>query len=337
MGRLTDQLSKIKKEATSALEAGENSRAAKYEIHEEFPQNYIKMFKIFLDFGPFLYHDFFQNETFGEMKSHPIPPTILTRFLRSLVLSYGLSESSRPPETLERELTSYLSLLDKRRLQWSKPTDIDLDSFDDSKNLINEASQFRILLYQLAEFEFLGEDNWEFRVHPPEEVGKYTLISSDYYDYNPLNADRKLSKYTLNFLYKSDVETEYTNFRGLASFPPVDALVKVQVTGPDGNCTAADLQRRRGDIVQRLTHARQSIDAMSQGEIDRYFGHCYLLPYYLKQNQQWSTSDLPKQIKKTITEQKYSDHIYQDEELYVLRYFKGLRDGAEKLLNDLEA
>jgi len=76
---------------------------------------------------------------------------------------------------------------------------------------------------------------------------------------------------------------------------------------------------------------------MSQGEVDRYFGHCYLLPYYLKQNQQWSTSDLPEHIKTSITDRQYSDHVYQDEDLYALRYFNVLRDGAEKLLNDLEA
>lgn len=330
-----EELQEVNNEAQEILRKGTISRPAQLEKGEEFPLNHVNMFKIFLNYGPFLYEEFFRDDNWGKLKSQRLPPIPLKRFFRVLVISHYFYQNEESTQHPQDTLKNYVSIMRGKFNEWSPYTEDKNKEKVTSSEYIQKSIELRVLLHQLAEFEFIGEHNWEFWTFSPISMNEEVVCHFEYNDWNPLQ-NRELPHYKIRVHYPEDANTEYDGLRGTyTTLPPISNVKGAIVITDEGQLTSRELSKSIDRVRERLNTANQVYREKSQSELELYFANCHLLPLFLKQDKPWPDTKLHKDIRDAILNNTFASR-QEEYSLNVLNYYNTLSEGIQMILNDVE-
>lgn len=332
---LSVALSSAYKEAEKALEEGENSRVALAERSKDFPMKYVNIFKVFLNYGPYLFERFITDEI-GKKDSYQNLncPTALDRFFRILIINYHLRLKLGLPELSQKEikkLDEFVTTIDALYRYWRKHEWFNYN-FRSEATFIKRGTELKIYLSELAEYEFLGEHNWGHHAYPPIKHHDSIQIVHSFTDWNLFGCPKKFPNTKIVGLYSNDIDFEYSETRGVYTRPPpLSALRGIYIEIGMKTPEIEEIENNINFAKNRIKYSSNCLNSMEKIDLELFYVKHHLTPLLLLiNNLNWMP---PPEFIKNITNEVYSEDLYEEYDLYVLKYYKALRMGSEQLLN----
>lgn len=345
---LKKALHSINDEAEKALSERQTNRVAIKEAMKEFPFDYISVFKLFIDYGPYIYKSFIINEI-GRDDSYQelISPVALSRFFRILVISYQIGVLNGEIELSQmqiKKLNDFVEIIDLLMQRANARNKTMIDAIKDNNlyfikdaDYLMLAAKLRTNLNEIAEYEFLGEQNWSHQGYRPITKGKFLLLANSYIDWNPLMQEESFPDIRIVDIYPNDVGFEYSELRDkLIRPPPISMSNGVHIEIENKIPSADDIKNYIRLVENRFRNAECFFRSINRNELEYYYINRHLTPLYIVQSKYRSRSwKPPREIIKSICSERYSGTI-DTTELYVIRYYELLIQGASNLLKQVD-